>query len=136
LRIYPGLATNTQLVSAIRRVGEKEQQLVNTSSGGPEPITSDTAPASETATISFREKSIAAANAQPVFLLIEGAVYGIDAQSGRILWRRFVGYETTNQPLALTSGGASDVALIDSPPHHLLPLNIPPHALHSPHIPT
>jgi outer membrane protein assembly factor BamB len=122
LRTYPGLASNMQLVAAVRRVGEKEQQLVSTSTGGPESITADSPPASETAIISFREKSAAAASVQPVFLLIEGAVYGVDAQTGRVLWRRFVGYESTNQPLAVTASGASDVSLIDSRQHELIRL--------------
>src|SRR5581483_9541400 len=114
LRVYPGLATNAQLVAAIRRVGEKEQQLVTTVTGGPEPMNGDSPPASETVIVSFREKSAAAgARVQPVFLLIEGAVYGIDAPSGRVLWRRFVGYETTNQPLALSGDGATDVVVVD-----------------------
>ncbi|MBW8886103.1 MAG: PQQ-binding-like beta-propeller repeat protein, partial [Planctomycetia bacterium] len=109
-------------MAAIRRVGEKEQQLVSTSSSGAEPITTDSPPASETVTISFREKPAAAANIQPVFVLIEGAVYGIDAQTGRIIWRRFVGYETTNQPLTVNSGGSSDVAVIEGRRHELLRL--------------
>jgi outer membrane protein assembly factor BamB len=114
LRVYPGLAANAQLVAAIRRVGEKEQQLVSTSASGSEPVTTDSPAASETVVISYREKSAAAASgAQPVFVLIEGSVYGIEAPTGRVLWRRFVGYETTNQPLAVTSAGANDVLLID-----------------------
>ncbi len=122
LRTYPGLATNTQLVAAIRRVGEKEQQLVTTSTAGAEPITADAPPASDTVIVSFREKAAAAASPQPVFLLIEGALYGIEAQTGRVLWRRFVGYESTNQPLAVTVAGGSDVALIDSRQHELMRL--------------
>ena len=48
-----------------------EQSLAQGSRPYPPP------PASESVVISFRERPAVAANAQPVFLLIEGAVYGL-----------------------------------------------------------
>jgi outer membrane protein assembly factor BamB len=111
LRTYPGLATNVQLVASIRQVGEKERQLVTVSREASPPQTQDHPAGSERVIISFREGTPpAAASSQPVFILVEGAVYGIDAAGGGVLWRRFVGYETTTMPVALGDG---DVVLID-----------------------
>jgi outer membrane protein assembly factor BamB len=121
LRTYPGLATNPQLVAATRKIGEKERQLVTVSSGGPAPLTKDHPAGSESVVISFREAAApAAASVRPVFVLVEGGVYGIDSVSGRVLWRRFVGYETTNQPVSLAAGDAADAVLIDDRRHELL----------------
>ena len=39
-----------------------------------------------------------------VAFLAEGSVYGIDAGEGVVKWRRFVGFETTNQPEVTTDG--------------------------------
>ncbi len=36
-----------------------------------------------------------------VCYLVDGAVYGVDAGEGNIVWRRFVGFETSNQPLEI-----------------------------------
>jgi len=40
--------------------------------------------------------------------------------AGRVLWRRFVGYETTNQPLSLLGDGGPDAVLIDGRRHELV----------------
>jgi hypothetical protein len=118
LRTYPALAGSPQLVAAIRKVGEKERQLVSTSDGGPEPFKNDLPAGSERVVIAFREPGApAATNVQPVFVLVEGAVYGLDSQSGRVLWRRFVGYETTTQPLSVSGDGLPDAVLIDGRRH-------------------
>lgn len=122
LRTYPGLATNPQLVTAVRLVGEKERQLVTVTSGGPEPFKTDHSPASERIIVAYREgnTTASATSNEPVFLLIEGAVYGVDAASGRVLWRRFVGYEATNLPLAVGEGANADCVLIDAQRHELV----------------
>ncbi len=39
-----------------------------------------------------------------VAFLAEGSVYGIDAGQGVVKWRRFVGFETTNQPEVTADG--------------------------------
>jgi outer membrane protein assembly factor BamB len=124
LRTYPGLATNAQLVAAIRQVGEKERQLVTTSEGGDPPLTTDTPAGSDRVVIAFaQEPRSPVAAGRPVFLLIEGAVYGIDTANGRVLWRRFVGYETTNQPISLSADGRSDAVFFDGRRHELVRVN-------------
>src|SRR5262249_35249557 len=119
-----GLATNPQLVGAIRQVGEKERELVKATSGGPAPFKTDHPAASERVIVSYREPNASATGAtvEPVFLLLEGGVYGIDAQCGRILWRRFVGYETMNLPISVGVGEKADAVLVDAQRHELVRL--------------
>ncbi|MDA7906306.1 PQQ-binding-like beta-propeller repeat protein [Mariniblastus sp.] len=47
-------------------------------------------------------KPVPALKDEVVAFLAEGSVYGIDAGQGIVKWRRFVGYETTNQPEVTT----------------------------------
>lgn len=122
LRTYPGLATNPQLVAAVRQVGEKEKQLVTVTTGGPEPFKTDHELGSQRVVIAYQDEGAPApaATSEPVFLLIEGAVYGLDATSGRVLWRRFVGYEATNMPQPIGEGSTADCLLIDAVRHELV----------------
>lgn len=122
LRTYPGLATNSQLVGAIREVGEKERELVKATTGGPAPFKTDHPEVSERVILSFQEPGApaTAATVEPVFLLLEGGVYGIDAKSGKILWRRFVGYESMNLPISVGDGGNADAVFIDSQRNELV----------------
>jgi outer membrane protein assembly factor BamB len=114
VRSYPGLEGNSQLVTAILGVGESERKLVQVVEGGPTATTDEPAAASARVILAPREGPAAAPAGKPVFVLVEGAVYGLDSASGRVLWRRFVGYETTISPVALTSGGANDALVVDS----------------------
>jgi len=124
LRKYPALEANPELSVAIRQVGEKERELVKATSEQIAAQTSDRAAGSERVVISHREGPTAtAALGQPIFALIEGSVYGFDATTGRVLWRRFVGYETTAQPLALTQGGKTDAVLLDARQKELVRLS-------------
>ena len=49
-------------------------------------------------------KPVPALKDEVVAFLAEGSVYGIDAGEGVVKWRRFVGFETTNQPEVTTDG--------------------------------
>ncbi len=121
LHTYPGLANHPQLVTAIRQAGQKEQQLVKLTKGGPTPFTTDHKPGSERTIVTYQpEVAAAASTPQPTFFLLEGAVYGIDAATGRVLWRRFVGYETINLPVAVGDAANADCLLIDAQKHELV----------------
>jgi outer membrane protein assembly factor BamB len=49
---------------------------------------------------------------------VDGAVYGLDAASGRLLWRRYAGFNSTGWPIL----AAGDVLVTDSVRHELLRL--------------
>lgn len=51
-------------------------------------------------------------------LLVDGAVYGIDVASGKLLWRRYVGYSSNDWPIAVEN----DVILCDGTRHELVRL--------------
>lgn len=127
VRTYPALEVNPQLVAAIQSVGEKERQLVRVTEGGPAAKTDDPPGASAKVLVALREGPAAAATAgKPVFVLVEGAAYGLDSASGRVRWRRFVGYESLIPPVALPAAGAdaaADALVVDSRSRELMRLN-------------
>lgn len=49
---------------------------------------------------------------------VDGAVYGLDAASGKVLWRRYIGFKQDGWPLR----AGDDVLLVDSMRHELLRL--------------
>ncbi|MCI0361770.1 MAG: hypothetical protein L0211_25065, partial [Planctomycetaceae bacterium] len=99
LKVYPALATHTSLVAAIRGVGERERSLVQVNPEVVAAASDDPEAGGSRLVLAVRSgPAPAAAAGRIAFVQIEGAVYGIDADSGRILWRRHVGYETLVQP--------------------------------------
>ena len=123
LKSYPGLENNERLVAAIRAVGDKERQLVQVSSDAVAATAEDTQPSVRQIVLATRQGPMPAAEvSQAAYLLLEGAVYAIDVQSGRILWRRHVGYETTTQPLPISKEAAADALVSDAARHALFRL--------------
>jgi TolA-binding protein len=114
LKLYPILEGNPDLVAAVRKVGDKERELVRVVGDEVPALTDD--PESEITRIVLapREGPAPAESAAAIACLqIESAVYGFDAASGRTLWRRFVGHESRVPPLRLARDEAADVLLVD-----------------------
>jgi outer membrane protein assembly factor BamB/TolA-binding protein len=60
-----------------------------------------------------------------LMVLAEGNVYGIDAATGRLLWRRHVGFETSFLPHPVSPDAASDAILVDAQRGELLRIESP-----------
>jgi outer membrane protein assembly factor BamB len=56
-------------------------------------------------------------------VLVEGALFGLDAKNGKVNWRRFVGYETLIHPVPLSRDKDADVLAVDSRKQELYRLN-------------
>ena len=56
---------------------------------------------------------LASVQGRVIYTLAGGSVFALDASTGDVLWRRFVGYETTllPQPIALNQPGADALAV-------------------------
>lgn len=53
-------------------------------------------------------------------VLADGAAYGLDAATGKLLWRRFVGYDSTFTPQPAPGEPAGDVLLVDAARNELV----------------
>lgn len=123
LKEYPELEPRKPLVETVQQITAKERDLVKLD---PQPLS---ATAEEvTGNVQFevalasRRGPAAAPDGPPAFFLASGAVYGLQATSGRLLWRRFVGHDTTVLPLPIVSGAEADVVVVDSARQELVRL--------------
>ena len=65
------------------------------------------------------------AEGQVALAAVDGAVYGLDAANGRVLWRRFVGFDANPQapafpPTPLSAEPGSDALVVDTAHNELL----------------
>ncbi|HEV7279768.1 MAG TPA: PQQ-binding-like beta-propeller repeat protein [Pirellulaceae bacterium] len=111
VRDYPGLSTHERLVTAVAAIVAKEQELVQVQ---PSTLVSTTAPVQEGESQLF---SIARVEGKPVEGAPEAvyvaygrsAAYGVDMQSGKPIWRRYLGAGEERAPVEIE---ASDAVLL------------------------
>ncbi|MBN2024609.1 MAG: PQQ-binding-like beta-propeller repeat protein [Pirellulales bacterium] len=121
LKTYPDLSDNARLAEAILKVSAAQRVMVQMVAEAKPAETA--APArSETPTVALARNALArearGAQGQVAFALAQGAVYGLDAATGRVLWRRFVGDDADGvslprPPVPLGAEPASDALLVD-----------------------
>lgn len=121
---YPGVRQNPRLVAAVRSITQAERESVAVNNAAVSSKSSD-----HPTTVPVQVVVAARDAARPTgltgetaYVLVEGAVYGLDAGTGRILWRRWVGYETLVTPQALGGQTGADAIVIDSHRGELLRL--------------
>lgn len=122
---YPELESHPDLQEAVSHITEQERSLVKT---GEKPIesTSEDYPASsdfQVALASRRGEGTGGNEKQVVFFQARGALYGLQAATGKLLWRRFVGHETRTAPQPLSGQAGAHVIAVDSRHDDLLRLN-------------
>ena len=116
LKTYPDLVTDEKLQTAIREVAQAEQAKVVAITDLPKPQSGE--PASPVvSTVSFA----AAKSVKPVKVdttvvvaLHGGSVWGLDSASGKLLWRRHVGFDVDWLPQAASPATDSDWILTDA----------------------
>ncbi|MCU0961590.1 MAG: PQQ-binding-like beta-propeller repeat protein [Pirellulaceae bacterium] len=125
LQQYPGLDTDEQLRAAVLKISEKERERVTTTQETLTPVAEEPAAATVPSIVLAHRtgRALADVAGHVVYTLAGGSVFALDAASGEVLWRRFVGFETTTppQPLSATTPGA-DAIVADQRRQELLRL--------------
>lgn len=120
VRKFPGLDTSKQLIDATYVICEREKQAVRMSETAIATLTDDPRPNLPRVVLASRTMSGApATEARPVFVMVEGAVYALELNTGKVLWRRYVGHETQIAPIPVSRDPAADVLVTDSRTHEL-----------------
>lgn len=123
VRRFPGLEPHAQLIAATLAISDRERQAVRMTENPIAAATDDSRPVVPRIVLASRQTGSGAAPAsQPVFVVVEGAVYGMDLASGKVLWRRYVGHETTIVPTSVSRDPDADVIVGDNRTHELLRL--------------
>ncbi|MBU4271955.1 MAG: PQQ-binding-like beta-propeller repeat protein [Planctomycetes bacterium] len=130
LRQYPRLVFDAKLKQALLEVSRAQQALVKMVSA-PKPAESDrpkSAPAGSVTPAQCDTKNkVPDTEGRIALAAVDGAVYGLDAADGKVLWRRFVGFETNPRapsfpPSLLGSEPGSDALVVDAARNELLRL--------------
>jgi len=125
LREYPELERNERLLEAVLVITERERALVKVvdelipSSAEDHPAPSEF----QVALASRRGEGAGGSEKHVVFFQVRGALYGLQATTGKLLWRRFVGHETLAAPQPISKQAGAHVIAVDSRHDELLRLN-------------
>jgi TolA-binding protein len=123
LKVYPALENRRELQQAVRDISQKEQQRVVVLDNPVQAETSDHPVAISSVTFASRTgDTLQGLSDQVLYFFASGAVYGLQADNGQLLWRRFVGHETMMHPQSSTLGPAGDALCVDSRRRELLSL--------------
>lgn len=124
VRRFPGLEPHAQVIAATLAISERERQAVRLTENAIAAGADDPRAAFPRIVLASRQTGSGTAPAsQPVFVIVEGAVYGIDLATGKVLWRRYVGHETSIVPTAVSRDPEADVLVGDSRLHELYRLD-------------
>jgi outer membrane protein assembly factor BamB len=115
IKAFPDLELHPSDVEAVRKTTEKERELVALLEEPRSPVAgAEPSPAGvQVATASVNGESAPGVAGEVVTLLARGAVYGLDATTGQVVWRRAVGAESNVHPQRVSRETAADVILFD-----------------------
>ena len=116
LKDYPELIKNSDLHQAVLAITEKDREQVAKINELPTPSTEDH-PAKSPIKVVIASRSgneVPGLENNVAFVKAAGAVYALRAATGDVLWRRYIGYESTVQPVKTSREAESDVIVVDS----------------------
>lgn len=114
LRRFPELDENPRLAELIAKASEIQHNLVTTAERKPELGSGDPAEESGRSIVltNLKGNTIPGLRNEILYLRASGSVLALDGETGKLLWRRFVGYEQDHEPVRLERG--EGVLLSDS----------------------
>ena len=121
LKEYPDLLDNKDLRQAVLGVTQAEKTAVKFVAEEKKAQSEQTPAAGRPAVCIAQRtlhKKVEGVKGEVVFVAAEGAVYGLDAAGGTVLWRRHVGYNTNAQrpdfpPIPVSKRPGGDALLVD-----------------------
>jgi outer membrane protein assembly factor BamB len=128
VRQYPDLADHAKLQEALDLTARAQQALVKIVKAVEVPEASER-PTAALSSVTLAQTNTTAkvegAAGRVVFVAVDGAVYGLDAATGGVLWRRFVGFDANPQaaafsPLPLSAEPGADALLVDTAQNEVL----------------
>ena len=116
---YPDIEQDPRLVAKMKEIAAAEKNRITVTPGGAKAIRKEPASSvlSVTALAATRAGQLGRApgvDGRVVFALAEGAAYGLDAASGEVLWRRFVGFDTQMLPTPIEPPAGGDAPPVDA----------------------
>jgi outer membrane protein assembly factor BamB/TolA-binding protein len=122
LKRYPALVGNEELLAAVLSLSKAEKAAVSYKAEARPAVAADAqSPVEAELVMGVRQgKNAPGVKGEVVQVLAGGAAFCFDAEKGEILWRRFLGYDTTFVPRPITVDADSDLLLVDSQRYEVL----------------
>ena len=119
LKVYPVVVDDKGIQAAVLEITEKLKNLVKVEEEAIEALLADEPSKTEFRVI-LASRSTNATNGVPrlngqvVPVLAAGSVYGLDAGTGEVRWRRYVGHVTNHHPQPLSGQADADILITDA----------------------
>lgn len=115
---YPDLEGSEQLAAAVSDITSLQSDLVVSKVNPIDALTDDPTSAVSARVVLATTKGATADSAvgKQALFLVRGSCYGLDAATGKVLWRRSVGFATTSQPVRI----GSDALLVNGSRNELM----------------
>ncbi len=116
LQTYPDLEDDAQLVEAVIAVTAAQQAAVRVEDASRDGLIepADTAVLNTIVMSATAGSGYAAASGQVCCALVDGVAFGLDAETGRVLWRRFVGLDVVDPPQIVRTSSGPAALLYDA----------------------
>ncbi len=113
---YPLLQNDDQLMRRVAQASTIQQALAQPSDISAEVVEEPIAPEVGGRVVLANQEgnSVPELAGRVITVRAKGSIYGIDGETGKVLWRKFVGREFKSSPIALTADPGADV-LVTSP---------------------
>lgn len=130
LKKYPDLQDNAKLAATMAAISQAQFAAVKAVAEA-KPATKEEPATPLLATVALAQRNTKTPlddlQGRAVCIAAEGAAYGIDASSGKLLWRRFLGYPKSVQnvaspPVPVNAEPGADVVAVDSVQNEVLRL--------------
>ncbi len=121
---YPGLASHPELAAAVQEITLAERENVTVSTDPLPATTSDhnRSAVRRVALAARRTKQSTGIQNRVIYVLASGALYGLDADGGQLLWRRWIGYASSVFPQPISLEPDADVLAFDDERQELIRL--------------
>lgn len=116
LRKYPDLEADSRLLSAIYGINAREKAAVTPLQEPPQTLTEerDALSMGRPLLLSHRQgDAVDSLKGQTICVIAGDAAFGIQANDGRLLWRRSLGLTSRTSPIELESPDGGDLILVD-----------------------
>ena len=117
----PGLLNNEPLAAKVQEISSSEAAVVKFVQES-KSATPEERPNSLVASLTLAERTgpPTSNNDQSVAVRVDGALFGLNAKDGAVLWRKFIGIAPRRTPVQLNNG---DLLVVDEQHHEILKLD-------------
>ncbi len=119
---YPELSIRTEMREAVAGISKREADLVKRIETTATPAETADSPIEATIVFAARvgQSSVPGMGDRMIVNLVDGVLYGFRAETGDLVWRKFVGLETTTHPVWLGEETWKELIAVDQRQNHVM----------------